>query len=201
MLEKDFGQKHPTPKAIAALMTELTITYEDTRYEAVDALLAAMRHVFANGGAQFASFLIGPSTVLDYFAVRDQLDEIQFWTRMLQSPAVVEALPWLGETYFDIKEVSFNPLSTYYLDGDLAETLMIGGAYRSRHFPASANEAKNLGQDFCSEVFDNRFDELIVRKSKDAWASWFMVAPWDYTWLGLDRRARRFWILCATDTD
>ena len=201
MLQRDFSQKHPSPETIAKLTAELTITYEETDDEMVDALLAAFRYVYANGDAHFDSFLIGPSPALDYFAVRNQLDGIQFWTRVLQSPAVVEALPWLGETFFDIKEVRFSPLSAYYLDGDLAEALMIGGAYRSTHFPGSADEAKNLGLDFCSEVFENRFEELIVRITKDAWASWFMVAPWDSTWLGLDGRARRFWILCATDTD
>lgn len=199
MLERDFGQQHPSRKAIADLTADLTITLEDGHDEAVDALLAAMRHVFANGDAQYASFLIGPSSVLDYFAARDQLDEIQFWTRMLQAPAVVEALPWLGDAYFDIKEISFNTLSAYYLDGDLAQTVVKGGAYL--RFPGTAEEAKILGLDFCSGVFDNRYDELIVRKSKDAWASWFKYAPWDNTWLGLDRRTRRFWILCGTDTD
>lgn len=199
MLDRDLGQKHPSAQAVEAVTAGLAITYEDSESEAVDAMLAAMRHVFANGRAEYASFLIGPSPVLDYFAVRDQLDEIQFWTRMLQAPAVVDQLPWLGETYFDIKKVSFDALSAFYLDGDLAQTLVKGGAYL--RFPGTAEEAKDLGSDFCAGVFDNRYDELILRKSKDAWAGWFFVAPWDNTWLGLDRRHRRFWILCSTDTD
>ena len=201
MLEKDFAQKHPTTAEIATWTADLTITFEDISHEAVADLLTAFRQVFANGDARFASFIIGPSPVLDYYAVRDQLDEIEFWTCLLQHPAVLENLPWLGDTYFDIKDINFKPLSAYYLDGDLAETLVIGGAYRSRRFPGTAEEAKILGLDFCSAIFENRFDELILRKSKDAWASWFKVGPWDNTWLGLDRRARRFWFLCATDTD
>lgn len=199
MLEKDLRQNHPSAQVVEALTADLTIAYEESEVEAVEALLSAMRQVFANGRAQYASFLIGPSPALDYFAVCDRLDEIHFWERMLRSLAVVDHLPWLGETYFDIKDVTFDPLSAYYLDGDLALTLVKGGAYL--RFPGTAEEAKDLGLGFCAGVFDNRFDELILRKSKVAWANWFFVTPWDNTWLGLDRRHRRFWILCSTDTD
>jgi hypothetical protein len=199
MLDREYGQGYPSKQKIANLSAELTITCEDLRDEGVEALLEVMRYVFANGGAWFASFILGPSVVLDYFAPRDQLDEFQFWSRMLQAPQVVEALPWLGDIYLDQKEIRFQRLSAYYLDGDLAETLMRGGAYR--HFSGTAEEAKQIGIDFCSAVFENRYDEMMVRKTKDAWANWFMNTPWDNTWLGLDRRARRFWILCSTDTD
>ncbi len=198
-MESDSGQSYPSSQEIVNLTAELTITFEELQNEAVGALLEAMRYVFANGGAQFASFILGPSAVLDYFAPRGRLDEIQFWSRMLQTPAVVEALPWLGDVYPGKKEITFHPLSAYYLDGDLAETLMKGGAYR--HFAGTAKEAKQIGLDFCSVVFENRYDELTVRKTKDVWADWFMFTPWDNTWLGLDHRERRFWILCGTDTD
>ena len=200
MLERDYSQKHPTREETAAIMSPLSISYEESQNEAVDALLDALRYVYANGDARFASFLIGASTALDYFAVRDQLDGFQFWTQMLQSPAVLEKLPWLNGIYIAKAENAFRPLSAYFLDGDLAETLMKGGAYR--RFPGTAEEAKTLGLDFCAAVFENRYDELILRKSTKAWADWFfMVGPWNNTWLGLDRRARRFWILCTTDTD
>jgi hypothetical protein len=199
MLESGSSQSYPSPQEIVNLTADLSITYEELQNEAVGALLEAMRYVFANGGAQFASFILGPSPVLDYFAPRDRLDEIRFWSRMLQTPEIVEALPWLGDIYIGKQEIVFHPLSAYYLDGDLAETLMKGGAYR--HFSGTAEEAKQVGLDFCAAVFENRYDELTVRKTKDVWANWFMHTPWDNTWFGLDRRARRFWILCATDTD
>lgn len=199
MLERDYNQKQPGTHAVENLWLDLTISFEDQRLDEVDELLAAMRNVFANGDAQFASFLIGPSRVLDYFAARDMLDEIQFWTRVLQTSSVTDALPWLGETYFQTKDFVFQRLNPFYLDGDIAACLVNGGAYR--RYSGKANEAKALSLNFCATVFDNRYDELMVRKSEDAWASWFMIAPWDYTWLGLDRRDRRFFILCATDTD
>ncbi len=107
-------------------------------------------------------------------------------------------LSWLGEIYSSVN-FQFDPLSAYYLDGDFAETLMKGGAYR--RYPGTAEEAKILGQQFCSSLFDNRFDELILRKSRDAWAGCFQGLVWDHTWIGMDRRARPLWILCATDTD
>ncbi len=78
MLEKDFNQHHPSAGAISSLFDDLPITVEQYESEAIDAMLSALRYVFANGKAKFTSFLIGPSPVLDYFGVRDQLDEIQF---------------------------------------------------------------------------------------------------------------------------
>ncbi len=199
MLVRDYDQRPPASDAVKGLLPDLQVTYEETQIAAVDDLLAAMRIIYANGDAQYASFFLGPSAVLDYFAPRDQLDEIDFWRRMLESDAVAQQLPWLGDTYFDRRPVTFHPLSAYYLDGDLAETLMKGGAYL--RFPGTAAEAKGLGRDFCTAVFANRFDEMLLRKTKDAWAAWFEMAPWDNTWLGLDRRTRRFWLLCTRDID
>ena len=199
MLEKDPLQNYPSPEERAAIPGELLITRDDFQSEAVDDLLEALRTIYANGKAAFVSFFIDPHPILDYFAARDQLDEQQFWTKILSSPLLLDHLPWLGAGYAGSLDERFLPLSPYYFDGDLAQTLMKGGAYR--RFSGMAAEAKELGLRFCADVFDNRFDEVLLRKSKDAWAEWFMVGPWDNTWLGLDRRARRLWLLCATDTD
>lgn len=200
MLERDPQQRPPTAERIANLAQFLTISREDLQSDAIDELLSTMGYIFANGGAQFASFLITEQPDLAYFAARDQLDEISFWHTVLQMPAVLDELPWLGDVYPGKGNRSrFEPLSTFYLDGDVAQALVRGGAYI--RFPGTAEEAKQLSWRFCSAVFGNRFDEVITRSSRTAWASWFMGLAWDYTWLGLDRRDRRLWILCATDTD
>jgi hypothetical protein len=199
MLEKDPQQKYPTAQEISSMPGELLITPENFQSDAVDELLAAMHSIYRNGDARFVSFIINPHPVLDFLTVYDQLDKQHFWIKLLSSPLLLDQLPWLGASYIDSTTVTFEPFSAYYLDGDLAQTLMIGGAYE--RFAGTAEEAKSLGLEFCADVFANRYDEVVVRKSKDPWAQWFNYAPWDNTWLGLDRRVRRLWMLSTKDTD
>ncbi len=180
---------------------EVEISVEVLEDPSIDAMLDAFRGVYANGDARFASFLIGPHRFLDGSALQNRLDDIGFWPPFLGLEAVARELAWLGKIALDGVDGGFEPMSSFILDGDLARTLMAGGAYSSRRFPGTADEAKRLCLDFCSVLFDGRWNEVIVRTTSTAWASWFMGTPWDRTWLGFDRTARRVWLLCVTDTD
>ncbi|MEJ2580057.1 MAG: hypothetical protein P8127_00210 [Acidobacteriota bacterium] len=183
------------------VLAEVEILVEDLEDPAIGAMLDALRGVFANGDARLTSFLIGTHRDLDDVTLENRAVETAFWPNFVAADPVSDELAWLGEINLDVMADELEELSPFFLDGDLAQALIDGGAYFSKRFPGTADEAKRLGLGFCSALFDGRWDAVIVRTTKAAWASWFMGAPWDRTWLGFDRSAGRAWLLCVTDTD
>jgi hypothetical protein len=85
------------------------------------------------------------------------------------------------------------------LDGEIAQALVQGGAYKK--FSGTAREAKDLGGRFCYALFGDRFTEIQIYKTYKAWSRWFHGVAWDVTWLALDKRFMKVWLLCVTDTD
>lgn len=64
-----------------------------------------------------------------------------------------------------------------------------------------ASEAKKLGQMICDYMFQDRFSEVKVFKSGQAWANWFYGVAWDCTWIIFDETEQKLWVICITDTD
>ena len=98
---------------------------------------------------------------------------------------------------------AFNPFefewgSSFTLDGEIAEELVLGGCYKS--FPGTPTEAKDLGGRFCKALFDNRYTEVRAYRSFNCWHEWFYCVD-HVTWLLIDKRYRRISLLCLTDTD
>jgi hypothetical protein len=197
----DAQQDHTSTRDTSDILAEVEIVVEDLEDPAIGATLDALRGVFANGDARLTSFLIGTHRDLDDVRLENRAVETVFWPQFVAADPVSDELAWLGEINLDVMAGDLEELSPFFLDGDLAQALIDGGAYFSKRFPGTADEAKGLGLEFCSALFEGRWDEVVVCTSRTAWASWFMGMQWDRTWLGLDCRARRAWILCVTDTD
>ncbi|MBW4492872.1 MAG: hypothetical protein KME26_07250 [Oscillatoria princeps RMCB-10] len=68
-------------------------------------------------------------------------------------------------------------------------------------FQGTASEAKAIGVRFCEALFGQRYDEIQMYISREAWSPWFGNVAWDVTWFGVDKRNSQIWVLCATDTD
>ena len=62
-------------------------------------------------------------------------------------------------------------------------------------------EAKRLAQKFCEAAFGDRYLDVWVFRSYEAWSPWFWDAAWDKTWIIADAEMSRVWLLCVTDTD
>lgn len=89
--------------------------------------------------------------------------------------------------------------SPYVLDGDLARTLVAGGAYEA--YSGSGKDAKNIGEHFCHALFGDRFDEIQVFKTYETWSNWFYGIAWDQTWICVDKGNGYILALILTDTD
>lgn len=199
MLEPNWEQQRPSLEDIQRMWKELRITHEPFQHPAVEEVLHHLRAAHVNGGAEFAQFKLSENPGFHWFGSRNRLDEIDFFDRFLSSSAVSSALPALkiGEPAFS--EAAFEPGSALTLDGEIARTLVQGGAYE--RFAGTAREAKEIARRFCDAMFGDRFDDLQIYRSYKPWSQWFFDVAWDVTWLGFDKRYVKVWLLCVTDTD
>lgn len=47
----------------------------------------------------------------------------------------------------------------------------------------------------------DRYEDIIVFESHAPWTDWFYDVAWDVTWMVLDSKECKMWLICATDTD
>lgn len=189
----------PVPKAVQAMWQILRVSPVPTTDRAVEQLLVALREARVNGGALFYRFHLSPHPVLNWFLSRNRLQEIGFFEWFLRCEAVSAALPELNPTEERRLRPDFQRHSSFTLDGEIADEVCRGGAYRG--FPGSARQAKDLGVRFCDFLWGDRFTDVSVFRSGTPWSSWFYDVAWDATWLILDRQELLISLLCITDTD
>lgn len=200
MLTPDWEQEPPSAEDVQQMWRELQIQPLPFQHPALDQLLEDLRATHLNGGAEFGRFQVSDHPVLHWFASRNKLEDINFFDQFLTVSAVINALPSL-----DIKNPLPSPLqlrpdsSAFTFDGELARTLVVGGAYEQ--FKGTAGEAKAIGVRFCDALFGDRYDEIQMYICNDAWSDWFSGVAWDITWFGIDKRNNQIWLLCVTDTD
>jgi len=199
LLDPIWSQGKPTDSDVESMWRELKISREDFRPPAVDEVLHILRNTHTNGGAEFAQFQLSDHPTFQWFGSRNRLWEMQFFERFLSSESVVSSLPELQIDPATLSDPGFQWGNSLTLDGEIAWLLACGGAYG--RFSGTAREAKNLGARFCDALFDDRFFEIQVHSSHQPWSPWFHAIAWDSTWLGLDKRLSKVWMLCATDTD
>ena len=199
MLEPVWEQECPSAAEIEQMWRNLRFTLEPMQHPAIDELLRHLRNTHVNGGAEFACFRLSESPALHWFGSRNRLDEINFFDRFLSLPVVDKALPALKLSESRISDTGFDWGNTLTFDGELALTLVNGGAYHK--FNGSARAAKEIGARFCDALFGDRFMEVQMYKSHAPFTKWFYDVAWDVTWLGFDKREIKVWLLCVTDTD
>jgi hypothetical protein len=178
---------------------ELLFTHEPLSHPTIDEVLHHLRATHANGGAEFAQFIVSEHATLHWFGSRNRLDEIDFFDRFLSSPAVASAIPALKIGASGVSGTGVEWGNSLTLDGEIAQVLVNGGAYKK--FGGPAHEAKDIGRRFCESLFGERFTEVQIYKSYKPWSRWFYDVAWDATWLGFDKRHVKVWLLCVTDTD
>lgn len=199
MLEPNWKQKRPTKAEIKRMWDELEVIPEQIDSQTLEKLLYHLRETHVNGGAEFFAFRLKDHPTFHWFGSRNRLEEINFITRFLNLPIVSENIVVINPNKSLISETEFEWASSFVLDGELAETLIHGGAYHK--FNGSGITAKKLTMSFCEEIFGNRYLEIQMYKSYRPFTDWFYDVAWDVTWLGFDKRNLRVWLLCLTDTD
>lgn len=198
MLEVNWNQTPPVwTSDVLKLWREIQITPVVFQSEAIHNYLQHLRTT--HGGVVFAGFHLGQNLTLDWYASRNRLEEMEFFSSLLTHPVVKDHVPELRIGNPLRNEPQIHQISSLTLDGELAQTLVSGGAYEK--FMGSARLAKEIAGDFCESLFEGRYEEVLVYESPTPWSDWFRDIAWDVTWFILDRRRRYLWLLCATDED
>lgn len=198
-LEVDWKQDKPGDDAIESLWRSMEIRALHGTPAVLAEFLSELRRLYRNGGVLHARFEVAGNSDFDWFATRNRWDEIAFFPRFLAHPAVAAALPDVTrDARFD-DEIVFKWGTPLTLDGDLAFTLVRGGAYE--RFKGTPKEAKALGARVCEALFDDRYSEVEIFTCWRAWSPWFQDVIWDPTFVLIDRRHRTVALIVASDSD
>ena len=76
----------------------------------------------------------------------------------------------------------------------------------SRPFAATVDQkygtygrAKRLAEACRDEMLEERYEEVTVHRTREAWCDWFAEPHWNLTLVAVDRRYRWAWVVAATD--
>lgn len=193
------------------MCSQVVLTPVAIEAESIAKVLSSIRASHSNGGAFLKAVRVGDSGVFDWFASRNRLLEYEIMPLLLHRSEIRDLLPELSiradlvypnETDACTLSSSggFKFDNPFLLDGQLAQNIFAGGAYA----PATTIDgrtAKRLAMDFCEAVFDQRYEDVCLFTSYQAWTPWFAGIAWDWTGILFDRRKRTLWILAVTDED
>jgi hypothetical protein len=203
-LDIDWKARLPDERAMARSRERLGFEHVSLEHPAIDAMLAELRRLFANGGALLASFrAVDDDAVAQWFASHNRLEEYGFLEHFLTSEAVRTALPELGTPRrLPSRSLGFTwpPGNSFSLDGILAGFLHAGGCYEKFH--GTPVEAKRMAGDFVHAIIEDRYDEFLIYHTDRAWADFFYEnIPANDTFVIVDKRNAQITLLCLADVD
>jgi hypothetical protein len=198
-IDVNWKQERPSLKQIARLWDSVDITVLSETFPAVEEYLAELRRINTNGGAFIARFHINGNEDFDWFATRNRWDEMDFFRRLMSHAAFANALPEVARNVDTAELAKFEWSSSLILDGELARTLVVGGAYEK--FEGTPREAKTLGERVADSLFGDRFNDVLVFQCWKPWSSWFCDVAWDGTTVLIDKGLQIVTVLVSTDTD
>jgi hypothetical protein len=162
-------------------------------------LVETFRALLTKGGAHVAAFEVTDSDEVAAWFLSRNRDEYGLADCLVRSSVFAQAMPEVVGTGL-LDATDFERSSPLILDGELAQTLVWGGAHTG--FPSMAGaKAKALASAFCAGLFGDRYDDVDVDHSWARWSGWFKGIAWDATWVITDRRYRQVTVLAITDTD
>ena len=197
----DWGASRPDGDRVERVWSSASFETVDADAEAVEEFVDAMAATRPRGDARWCCVEIPESRVLDWFAARNCLAEAEFFRHLLGSPAVAEALGVAPED--PDPAPTFTVETALSLDGVLAEQLVHGG---SRSYGDTVDQeygtfagAKRLAEAARDEIVQDRYEEVTVHRTREAWCEFLGEPQWNLTLVAVDRRYRWAWVLVATD--
>jgi hypothetical protein len=184
------------------------VTFEPSRQalsQPLTALLSAFRAAIDRASA--ATFQVnGLTPILRLWLTEDHGDQFPYVSRLLNSPALADALPDLVEVVYprqpgdERDDPVFEWIPPLFLAPWLAHQLSTESAYDTK---PSISSAKALADAYVADLIGDRFSDFHVADSNDAWSDWFhdVVISWDHTWVITDLRYDHVTLICVTDED
>lgn len=208
----DWKQGRPTDDEIGHMWQRLTVQHLPIQSTGVHEVMATARTERPRGGAEVVCLQLGPSPELDWFASHNRLDDIDFVSVFFTASSVTHALSELRlqEPLPSRKRrycrTGWNSQSAFCLVGQWAMALHQGTTtfFQTEQSVSEQNERAahmvKLADRMFEDLFERRYADLLVYHTPDPWTDWFRGLL-DFTWVVLDRRTRRLWLLALTDTD
>lgn len=178
------------------------VVYAVERLDAppVEDLLHALGRIYSHGSVVLRSFRAANQPAFDHALRHDNRSIDQLFGAFLTRPSVVAALPELEIALPLERPPQFRWMSPFGVEGDLTHMLLAGGAYE--RFRGTVGAARALSRNFMEAVFGENLHRVgWAGDSPTPWTPWFYDIAWDATFVLQDQRAKRFVLLCATDTD
>jgi hypothetical protein len=199
MLEPDWKQERPPTKEINKMWGSIQFEPSKFENEMVTDVIAKMRQTLSDEYCLFKTYEVSQDLIFDWFASRSRWDEINFFNKFLTSPEVLNEL-FESAVRVDRERVNqFSWVDPLTLDGEVARVLVAGSVYLD--FEGTPIQAKELGLQFCKGLFQERYLEIEVYKSREAWSDWFFDPGSKGTFIIIDKRHRLIHMICYTDTD
>ena len=200
MLDVDWKAARPHLESVKQLWTSKDFDVVVPDAAAVEQYVEAMTDTRARGDARWCCVRIPKSPAVDWFAARNCLADVNFFGHLLASEAVADELDVVVPERPDPSLTVETGLS---LDAVLAEELVHGG---TRSFETTLDqqygayaEAKRLAEDCRDEIIEDRYEEVTIHRTREAWCEWFGEPVWNLTLVAVDRRYRWAWVLVVTD--
>ena len=209
MLEPDWEDESSPRDNLRRIWGEVRLEPVGVSGPAIDDCLEALRQTRTLGGVRLGCFHVPEHESFDYFASRNLLvdvdsgDEPGFARHFFSSPAVRSLFPEAGTAGLPGDDMlDFPPVlrwgSPFTFEGEIAERIFHGGAYRSFRGPPA--RAIATSRRFREAIYGERYTDVMPYTSHDRWHEWFHYVEHS-TWLLIDKRYRSIWLLCITDTD
>jgi hypothetical protein len=199
MLEPDWKQERPTTKEINEMWGSMQFQPSKFENEMVTDVITQMRRTLSDEHCLFKTYEISQNLIFDWYASRSRLDEINFFNKFLTSPEVRNELFGSAVPVDKERVNQFSWVDPLTLDGKVARVLVAGSVYLD--FEGTPIQAKELGLQFCQGLFQERYLEIQVYKSREAWSDWFFDLGSKETLIIIDKRHRLIHMICCTDID
>jgi hypothetical protein len=183
------------------------VPWEDVSYaaEPVEApeaaeFLRVLGQTHVNGGGLLRILRPHDEAAFDH-ALRNDFRGVDHALKtLLTRPSVAAGLPELQIPTPLETSPHFDLMSLLGMEGELTQMLLVGGAYE--RFRGTIDEARALSRRFMEALFGEELHRVgWAAHTSTPWTPWLYDAAWDATFVVQDLRAKRFILLCATDTD
>jgi hypothetical protein len=101
-----------------------------------------------------------------------------------------------------IYQADFQYLNSFEIQGELSKNLYYYGMYRHFWQDFSPNDAWEISHRLMELIFENDLENVICFTTRLPWGSWFDIhSCTDYTFVFLNKKVRKIWLLCFSHSD
>lgn len=171
---------------------------EQTSNPEFDRVVDAVKATHVNGGVLLRC--LRPTTTAFDHAFHNDLQGLHHLFRaFLESESLSRSVPELEISKPIEPFPEFTTYSSYEFEGAIVSLLLSGGAYIDSKI--EPKEARMMAVSFVDGMLADARGYAQVFRISGAWSGWFYDVAWDMSFAVLDPIARKWWLLCVTDTD